>query len=253
MDGPDRGRSVDLHVVLALAVLESPVRELPSHADPELDLAPDQILAAQGAGRVGWRVEQTLQVGEEANRDDHHAPVGLAGQHLPIEKGGVGGVAAPREAVGEGLRHRFRVLRLGGFAGVSRVAHLEPALVADRDVRPAIPGVDRVQAGPDVLVARGDARGQDLRLPQVGERVQRGQGAHVVHVRGHVRVEDDLDRRLRGRGASDQEEHSGEQRGDNRALHGNGRDHRRPPGSGQCLDPGPSSRPTPLPSFPRFP
>src|SRR5204863_10017787 len=49
------------------------------------------------------------------------------------------------------------------------VSHLDRALVAGRDVGSAVPGVDGVQAGPDVLVSRVDAHGQDLRLALVGE------------------------------------------------------------------------------------
>ena len=197
-EGADGGPRVDAEVVFAASVLEPPVREFPAHAHPEADLAADEVFAALGADRVRRGVEKAAQVREEPDGDDDDARIRLRGQDLAIQESGVGSIAAAGEAMGKGLRHRGRVFRRDRLPRVLRVADLDAALVADRDVGTSVPRIDRVHARPHVFVAGRDAHGQDLRLAEVGHGVEYGQRADVVDVARHVGVEDDLDGRAGG-------------------------------------------------------
>ena len=175
------------------------VRMAAAHQIPALHLLGDQGATIQLRVGVGLGFEQAAHVGEKAHRADDHAPVGRGGEGLAIDVGRV------RRGVGIGVLHPFGI---GGgeidvllvSLGVVALGDDDDANVlraAHGDVGTAVEGVEDFHGGDGGVSARTGAHGEDFALARVRHRVQRGYGAHVVVVRHHVGVKDDLGAALR--------------------------------------------------------
>ena len=114
---PDRLR-IHGEVVFGLGVL----RERAAHHDRARDLPADELRAAEGRQVVRRRLQQLREAGEEADRADRDAAVGLRGEEPAVEDPAVGASVGTGRGAGEE----------GASVGARRVRHVR---VVDEDHR----------------------------------------------------------------------------------------------------------------------
>jgi len=134
---------------------------------------------------IGDRSEQPGEIGRGADAHERHAVVTRGREQLPQKRDRVVGVVV-----------RGQVVRKGGpldEGEIAAVPVLGRRVAGDPDgkIRPSIERVDRIDEGRRLRVVLRDRHAQERAGTPVGERVAHGEGEDVVHVAGHVGVEDD--------------------------------------------------------------
>ncbi|MFM1941832.1 MAG: hypothetical protein RI897_814 [Verrucomicrobiota bacterium] len=109
IDGADGGDGIVHDVVFSAAVGEAAFGEDAAHADPAEDFLGDERFTVEGADVVGWGVKEGAEVGEESDGDYGDTVVGLIGEELSAESGGVGGIATLVQVMGEFFGDAFGI------------------------------------------------------------------------------------------------------------------------------------------------
>ena len=192
--GPVAERDLGRLAVLLRVVFVS-VGVAARHRVPGLHLLRHERAAVERREGVAFRLQQTAEVGGEAHGADGHAAVRLRGEDPAI------GLVRVGRGVARGMLHHVLVglhhVRVDVVDGMLPAERAEAQLPvrAHRDVGTAVVGVDDLDHADRRRAARGGDGAEDLALARVGERMERGKRAHVVEIRVHVGVEDDLLRR----------------------------------------------------------
>ena len=145
------------------------------------------------AERIGPRKQQVAQIGEESDRHDDHARIGLAGQRTAVYRHRI-----------LGLRGASRAMRKPGRQLGGPPQALVPRILTDglalgrpqRNFLPAEISIDHIDAGYGRLEPVRRNRSEDTRLARIGQRVQHGQRAYVVVIGSHVGIENQRNGRL---------------------------------------------------------
>ena len=220
-EGDLRGGPVVHRVVLL------PLRHPARHHVPGAHLALHEFAAVERRVAVALRLQEAAHVREEADRAEDDAPVGRGGERPAVDVVRVRRVVRVEvlHPVGVGLREARELPVPGALRVPARHADDAQLLrAAHRDAGPPVVGVDDLDGGDGLVVARAGGHREDFALPLVRQRVEARERPHVVIVLHHVGVEEDP-----GPCGESRERHAGGQRKQSVFHHAASIPHPRPP------------------------